>query len=355
MTGPLDVLIRADASSSIGLGHAMRCFALAEALRDAGGRTAGFLMSVPPPAFVGRAEAAGLPVLALRAEPGSSSDASETAQLAGELGSAWVVIDGYHFGGAYQDALTRGAAKVLALDDHGHADHYAADLVLNQNLGADEALYGRRAERTELLLGSRHALLRREFRLWAEPRPPVPERATSLLVTLGGSDPDNLTGRVLDALSLVPWPLSVSVLVGAANPHGRELDEAARRCEQAVELVFDARDVPERMARADLAVAAAGGTSWELARIGTPQIAIVLADNQRPAGQALGQHQLAVVLGWHEELSTRNVADAVMKLADDHAARDRLARRGRELIDGRGADRVLARMGLLDRRAAALV
>ncbi len=56
---------------------------------------------------------------------------------------------------------------MLFIDEQlGHAAHYSADLVLNQNAFADEGLYPRRDASTRLLLGPRFALLRHEFVEW---------------------------------------------------------------------------------------------------------------------------------------------------------------------------------------------
>jgi UDP-2,4-diacetamido-2,4,6-trideoxy-beta-L-altropyranose hydrolase len=334
------ILVRTDASVAIGLGHAMRCLALVQALADECGGTGEFLMIDPPPAFVARAVREAATVSDLH-----GGDLVETARRA--EGADWVVLDGYHFDGAYQRALVDAGLKLLAFDDHGHAGSYPAHLVLNQNLGAGPEPYADRAPYTRLLLGPRHALLRREFRVWDGAPRIVPEVARRVLVTLGGSDPDNVSARVLAALRDVDAPLEVQVLIGGANPHREALERAAAACPHPVELAVDVLDVRERMAWADLAVAAAGGSTWELARVGTPQIAIVLADNQRPAGRALGEQGLAVSLGWHADLSAGDIAGAVAGLAADAARREDLSRRGRELIDGRGALRVLGAMGLV--------
>ncbi len=345
MSAPV-ILVRTDASVAIGLGHAMRCLALTQALADErGGRTV-FLMPAAPDAFAARARREGATLRALRAPPGTAADARETAALAGHEGAAWVVVDGYDLDGGYQLALVDGGASVLALDDHVHADRYHAHLVLNQNPGADEGLYADRAPHTRLLLGPRYALLRREFRTWDAPPRAVPVAARRVLVALGGSDPDNVSARVLAGLAGVRGPLEVQVLVGGANPHRHALERVAAGSPHAVELAVDAFDVPRRMAWADLAVAAAGGGARELARVGTPQALIVLADNQRPAGEALVRAGVAVSLGWHADVTEDVVAAAVAALAGDAARRARLAQRGRELVDGRGALRVLAAMGL---------
>jgi UDP-2,4-diacetamido-2,4,6-trideoxy-beta-L-altropyranose hydrolase len=347
------VVFRADASIAVGMGHAMRGLALAQALADERGGRSAFLMAAPPPAFAARADREAARVVALRAVPGGAADAAETLALARSHGAGWVVVDGYHLGEDYQRALVEGGMRVLALDDHGHLGRYHADLVLNQNLGAEAVAYGDRAPRTRLLLGPRHALLRREFRVF-EPSPrATPATARRILVTLGGSDPDDVSARVVDALAGIDLPLQVQVLIGAANPHRASLERAAAASPHPVELVADAVDMSQRMAAADLAVAAAGGTSWELARVGTPQVAIVLADNQRPAGRALGERGLAVNAGWHADATADDLARAVGAVVRDPGRRAELSRRGPELVDGRGALRVLAAMGLAASGAAA--
>jgi spore coat polysaccharide biosynthesis predicted glycosyltransferase SpsG len=304
-------------------------------------------MAEPPPPFVRRAQDEGARVEVLGVAPGGAADAAATAALARAEGAAWVVLDGYGFGGDFQQALRDAGARVLALDDYGHADRYPADLGLNQNLGAEAARYAVRSPDTRLALGPRHALLRREFRTWAGGARTVPDVARRVLVSLGGSDPDDVSSRVVRALGRVRRPLELQVLAGAANPHRAALERAAAASPHPVELAVDVRDMPRRLAWADLAVAAAGGTSWELARVGTPQVAVVLAENQRPAGLALAEHGLAVGLGWHGDLTDAAIAAAVDALAGDRVRRAELARRGAELVDGQGALRLLAAMGLL--------
>ena len=165
------LLFRADASSAIGMGHAMRCLALAETYSATAGGRSVFLMARPLPAFTERAGGAGAEVRALAAPPGSAGDVNETLATAADLGTDWLVLDGYQFDGAFQAALVDAGHRVLALDDHGHAGRYHAELVLNQNAGADPALYREREPATRLLLGPKYALLREEFRTMVRPAP----------------------------------------------------------------------------------------------------------------------------------------------------------------------------------------
>jgi UDP-2,4-diacetamido-2,4,6-trideoxy-beta-L-altropyranose hydrolase len=336
------LLVRADADARMGTGHLMRCLAMAQAWHDAGGRVS-FLTACRLPELNARLTSEGVQVEPLSSEPGSDNDAEETREAAQRLGAGWVVLDGYHFTGAFQRRIRGEGVRLLALDDYGHADHYAADLVLNQNLYAAEDLYRAREPYTSLLLGTRFALLRREFWPWRGWKRVVPAAARKVLVTLGGSDPDRVTLKVVEALGKVQLPgLEAMVVVGGGNLRGDELEAAARRHEGIIHLRSNVTDMPELMAWADVAVAAGGTTTWERALLGLPSLVIVLAENQRKLADAVRQAGLGWDLGWHERVGVPALVDSLERLLANAEERSTMARRGPELVDGHGAARVTA-------------
>lgn len=335
------LLIRADATAEIGTGHVMRCLALAQAWQDTGA-SAAFLCARLPEALEPRLKAEALELRRLDLEPGSKEDAFATASIALETGAGWVVTDGYEFGAEYQKALKDSGLRVLFIDDYGHADSYCADLVLNQNIYAEEAIYARREPTTQLLLGPRYALLRREFLRWRDWERTTPDVARKVLVTMGGSDPANVTGRVLSALSTLRVEgLEVEVVVGAANPNMSALQDLVSRFPVPVRLETGVTDMPELMAWADLAVSAAGSTSWELLFMGLPALVVPLADNQEPVARALVA-QRAVMSFPRSGLDP--LGPAAEKLCRDPARRGVMSSRGKGLVDGRGANRILTCM-----------
>src|SRR5271169_5127044 len=180
------LLFRADATVTSGTGHVMRCLALAQAWHDGGGRAV-FAMADATPAVEERLQSEGFEVTRLVVRVGSVADAEETAKLAHQHNASWAVVDGYGFGAEYQANLKSRGLKVLFIDDNGHAGHYSADLVLNQNVYAEEAPYRSRGLSTKLLLGPRFAMLRREFAAWREWRRENPAIVRKVLVTMGGS------------------------------------------------------------------------------------------------------------------------------------------------------------------------
>src|SRR5262249_7291209 len=128
---PRTLLFRADANIATGTGHVMRCLALAQAWQDAGGRAI-FVSAESTAAICERLLAESCEVASIKASPGSQDDAKQTAALARQNEVSWIVADGYQFTAEYQHALKSAGTKLLVFDDYGHAQHYWADVVVNQ-------------------------------------------------------------------------------------------------------------------------------------------------------------------------------------------------------------------------------
>lgn len=338
------LLIRADAGVRIGSGHVMRCLALAQAWQHAGGRatilTYGLAMALRR-----RLAEQDLEIVDADFGDGGSDDARAAIALAKRLGAEWVVIDGYHFGADYQKAVRDAGLHALFVDDNGHAEHYFADLVLNQNIHANEGFYANREADTKLLLGTRYALIRREFWPWRTWQRAIAAKARNVLVTMGGSDADNVTLKVIESLGYCgASSVEAAVIAGGANPHWDSISVAAGKSPIRIRLLRDVSDMPDLMAWAEIAVAGGGSTNWELALMELPALVVVLADNQAANCRQLAQAGVAVNLGWHAEFAPQALAEKLSILAGDARRRSEMSARGRNLVDGYGPRRVVAEM-----------
>ena len=337
----MNLLIRADASVGMGTGHVMRCLALAQAWQDAGGRVM-FAMAEGSSSFGNRLRSESMEVATITGTPGSREDLRQTTQLAAAQLAQWVVVDGYHFGADYQAGLKGGGCKVLFVDDNGHAPPYSADLVLNQNAYASEDFYRDRVTGISLLLGPRYALLRREFRTPGEPHHETNAVGKRVLVTFGGSDVANLTMRVIQALDQVGMlGLEATFVVGGSNPHACELETALAKATLQSRLQRDVTNMRELMASADIAISAAGTTILELACMGVPSILVSVAENQQRNAEACFRLGIATSLGNLDAASPARIADALRELLVDKERRSGMSERGRALVDGLGAERVV--------------
>jgi len=332
------LIIRSDASTRIGTGHLMRCLALAQAWKDAGSQVT-FITACQSEELLERLREEGFDLHRLACPYPDPGDWDYTQNVLTISPDAWVVLDGYHFDEVYQQRVKEGGQRLLVIDDMAHLKHYYADIVLNQNLHAEQLKYSCEPY-TRLLLGTRYVLLRREFLAWRGWQREIPEIAKRVLVTLGGGDPENHTLKVIQALQKIDiHGLEATVLIGASNPHAKVLEATTRQSRVPIRLIQNARNMPELMAWADVAVSGGGSTVWELAFMGLPGIIVVLADNQRSIASELESAGVAVDLGWYAGATTADIRSSLAQLLAAEEARAEMGQRGQQVVDGRGVER----------------
>jgi UDP-2,4-diacetamido-2,4,6-trideoxy-beta-L-altropyranose hydrolase len=302
------IVIRADASTRIGTGHVMRCLTLAQALIELGHQCV----------FVQRAHVGNL--LQFVAERGvgveslptsenthtyqndgdyaawlgasQQEDADQTLAAIGENKPDWLVVDHYSLDVIWEERLLPHVGNMLALDDMANRSH-ACQLLLDQNFGATKQKYQEKIEpNCTVLAGANYALLSPEF---ARRRDSSLERRRgnnqvhNILISMGGVDADNYTGRIVDQLARMPLDedLDLVIILGATSPHIDSVRQSITKLSCRAVLKVGVSDVAELMAEADLAIGAAGTTSWERCCLGLPTIQLVVAENQRQIGDAL--------------------------------------------------------------------
>ncbi len=352
------LIIRADASTEIGAGHLMRCLALTQAWQDAGGKVV-FITACQSDGLLQRLRQEKVELYQLPGSYPDPVDWEHTRQVISAHPGAWVVLDGYHFDHTYQRQVKEAGHRLMVIDDLVHFQHYYADIVFNQNLHAEQLHYPAEPY-TRLLLGTRYVLLRREFRTWKSRPREIPEVARLVLVTLSGSDPENYTLKVLQALQQVNVPdIEITAVIGASNPHNAALETAARQSRIHIRLVRDARNMPELMAWADAAISGGGGTYWELAYLGVPALVLAWAPNQEPNTRLLQERGAASAIILKDVRSPEMMTRLIGQLLSDRPARAAMSRMGQTIVDGNGAQRIIAVMSgraettvELDKRAA---
>lgn len=337
------LIIRTDASSEIGTGHLMRCLSLAQAWKDAGDEVI-FITSCQNEGLLQRLREEDFEIHIIASQYSASDDWEYTKEILADHPDAWVVLDGYHLNEVYQQHVKESGHRLLVIDDMAHLKHYYADIVLNQNLNA-EKLYYPCEPYTRLLMGTNYALLRREFLAWRDWKRDIPKIALHVLVTLGGGDPTNHTLKVIKALQKVGIPdLEAVVVVGAGNPHYDLLKAEIKQSNSYIHLTCDANNMPELMAWADVAVSGAGITIWELLFLETPILALILADNQSYVAEPIELQKAGRNLGRIENISDEALAKAINLLLRDFELRTKMSCKARNIVDGKGTERMINSM-----------
>lgn len=344
------VLIRADASPTIGSGHIARCLPLARVLRAQGSHVA-FACRRLPGHRLEALSAEGFETFALP-ERYANEDPQQAiesmlpwqadidalgAQLEGQAEFDWIIVDHYGLDHHWQTAARRWAHRIAAVDDLA-TRRYSVDLLLNQNLsGLSENYAPLLPEGCRTLLGPRYALLREEFNC---PAIEIKPKARRVLVNFGGFDAAMQTHHAMLALADFT-ELQVDFVAGADNPAWAQM-QALAETRPNWRLHSFVSDFYQRMSEADLFVGAGGGTSWERAALGLPTICIAVSNNQQANGEVMAVTGAHVFMGAREQVSVEQLRDAVGFVADNYYLRQGLAERSRQLVDGRGALRVAA-------------
>jgi RimJ/RimL family protein N-acetyltransferase len=102
------------------------------------------------------------------------------------------------------------------------------------------------------------------------------------------------------------------------------------------------------MAWADVAVAGAGTTFWEMCFLGLPGLLLVLAPNQEKIAETAERMGIAWILP--SQGSTSTISRKLAELLNSENARKQQSPNGRKLVDGRGAERVVAFLSGLNLR-----
>jgi len=330
----MKVAFRVDASLQIGSGHVMRCLTLAEALRQQGAQCqfisraqpGHLLQLIQDRGFVLTTLPENIPMLSSDLEYGNKfekdpahadwlgcdwqTDAEQTRAVLTDYQAEWLVVDHYALDQRWEHVLLASCRKLMVIDDLADRPHQC-DLLLDQNLGRQTADYENLVHADcKLLVGPHYALLRpefatlREYSLQRRQQPVL----KNILITMGGVDQPNATGRVLQALKhcQLPEDCRITVVMGAQAPWLIQVQALAQDMPWPTQVLVNIHDMAQCMADSDLAIGAAGGTSWERCCLGLPSLMIVLADNQKSGAQALQKIKAAQLFG--------SLSDIEMKL-----------------------------------------
>ncbi len=331
----MKLTVRADASPQMGTGHLMRCLSLAQGWKDTSG-DAVFISFCKNDKLIQRIKKEGIKVYNLQ----HISDIEDTKKALKKENPEWVMLDGYHFGSDYQKEIKEAGYKLFVIDDYAHLEHYYADIILNQNYGAENFVYSAEPY-TKLLLGTKYVLLRREFLEYLDYKRQIPDVAKKVLITMGGVDPENYTFKVLQATNLVDFPLDVKVVIGARNTHYKLIEKEANSCKHNMEILTNLDNMAPLMAWADVAVSAGGTTTWELAFMGLPSMLCIVADNQEYAVNALVKDEIFQSAGWIKNKPAEEISHMLTELICNKAVRDMMYGRAKTVVDEKGIYRVM--------------
>ena len=333
------VLLRCDGGPGMGVGHAVRCLALAEEAVSRGhtvdlaGRLEGDFLE-----GLARSAPAGLRVLGpLSAAPDATGPLVQAA-----LGYDVLHVDHYDIGPDVLPALLGSdAARRPVLSSMADGAYGARPSTLLVDPTVDAQWEEPPVAAEWHLRGARYVPLRSTVRDLRHEAPAAPSHPVGVLVVMGGADPAHCAPLVVDALAQTRVPMDVTVVATQATQQGLA-ERALRWPGGRLQVIPPSPDLPAMMARADVVVTAAGTSVWELCALGRPMAAVAVVDNQVAGYESLVRAGAAVGLGRPADLVPADAAAAqLLPLLEDAACRAEVARAAAGLVDGLGSWRIV--------------
>ena len=323
-------LIRCDGGGKFGYGHVKRMVGLARALRDR--ESIGVLFALHG------SEDAALPIRRAGFEAVMIQTNDDLAALIRSRVPDMLVLDGREGPRrAELDDLTRTIAIVAIIDDGSDA-RLAADFAYYPPVPQARALDWTGA-RTVARIGWEWSLL--GLNPHVMPARGISARPT-LLVAMGGSDPQGLTLRAAQALIPLDSAFRIRFVIGTGTKNAAKIGASVAALKSNFETVEGADDLATEYASADLALCAFGVTAYELAAFGVPAIYLGLTEDHARSAGAFEAAGMGISLGVAAHVEARDILASVKALMSDSARRREMRHAGLSTLDGQGAARIAA-------------
>ena len=334
---------RADGNEKIAMGHVMRCLTIAEALRERGEKVLFLTADESPVQFIEK-RGFGVKVLHGRYDELETELPRITEILAGNSGEGrtGIVVDSYFVTPYYLEKL-RQSAKVILMDDEKKAV-YPCDGLVNYNIFGKTLGYEKDyPSGTRLFLGCDYMPLRRQFQNCSYT---VRDRVKNILFTTGGGDSlhialcmaERLMGSENPEIGGPVW----HIVCGPYHPDTEKLEKMAKE-RPFLQIHKNVTNMSELMQECDLAVAAAGSTLYELCSIGVPAVGFYFVENQRRNMETF-EELTSIRNAGDFSADPERVIEVIEKeeerLCREKGLRERISQTMRNVVDGRGAQRL---------------
>ena len=312
----MNILIRTDASVSIGSGHVMRCLTVAEELRKRDHEVIFFMKSLPGN-LIEYVKSRGFQVVNI----------FQAVDVC--------IIDHYSLDEKWEKSIRPYVKKIVVIDDLANRVH-DCDVLLDQNV---VPMYEQRydslvPEHCIKLLGTKYLIMRNEF---VEQRKQIKNRfhgVKNLLVFMGGTDPTHETIKVIRALQQSGKEFQrVDIVVGEGNPEREVIRDLCEELNYHYHCQINY--IASLMNKADFSIGAGGSTTWERCYVGLPSSSTIVAENQIESTKMASSLGAVWDLGWHENVSEQTYKELILSLNEKQDELKKMSNEGLRLTENK--------------------
>ena len=310
--------IRADGNSQTGMGHIMRCLVIAKE----------FIRRNIEVIFLVKYDEKLIEILnknKVKYEIIKSQNLKDESKVVCDiiknLKLDIILIDSYWISNEYLKEIYYNTNLLVSIDDNNLYD-YPSHIILNANIYAKDLNYKLINPKTKLLLGCDYAILREEF--IKESPIIIKDEVENILVTMGGCDINNYTPTVLKSISKIDT--QINVIVGPQFKNMQTIKNLSL-INPNINLINNPKSVKDIMKKNDVAISAAGTTTYELGVLGIPTILICQADNQENIGRKTKELEMMISLGSFHKVKVQQIYDNLLYLINNKSKREDMSKK----------------------------
>lgn len=348
------VIFRVDGSHRIGLGHVMRCIALAEGFEKNGIKSLFIIRDYQPEIFkIIRNNSFIIKIIPK--ENTFKEDVKVTLGFANRYHTKIIILDinnpitmvdleGYK---NYIQTLNRNNLYLIIIGGL-QEKRILSGIFLSSGTVIIPYFNAGRIRKTNgvsYLLGPDYFIFRDDFIKAAKRKRPIVSKAKNVLVTMGGSDPFRLTVKtVKDLVDFCKSSLNLKIAIGPVFDVSikSDIEKILENYKGNYKLIADSNNMAGLMFWADLVITSGGLTRYEAALIGTPTIVISYDDYQEKIMNDFKKCGCILHLGQAKNVGMGDIGRKVTGLLANSHIRDKMSKKGKALVDGRGVERIIS-------------
>lgn len=317
-----NILIRADASPSLGMGHIYRALALSHELNE---HRLWLVTREDADYKLGKAFLSKQPY-----DVTGISSEDDFFCFLNKHHFDLIILDILDTSQSFMERTRQFSKNIVTFEDLGTGAQLA-DLVIND-------LYTDFYPQESHWYGVDTAILSPHFET-VTPRP-MQENVSTILLAFGGTDPQNLTIKGLTSLNEIGFKGKVTVVLGPGYKY--EPIELSKFNLQG-EVLYSVENMAYVMNQADIALTSAGRTVTELMTLGVPTI--VMCQNSRELRHTHASSPFGVInLGLGQHVETSTLAQHILMLIHDDDLRKGMRTRALRAVNERTNRRVVKRI-----------
>ncbi len=346
-----NIFFRVDSSHEIGIGHVMRCLALADGFPSEKWQCQ-FICKSHSGNIKQIIESRGYVVKEMKLDPsfigaeiydrwvGSSQeyDANECLKYIDHTGD-FLVLDHYGLDVVWEKLLTPKVEKLIVIDDLANRPH-DCDLLIDSKYGRLNTEYKNHTrDSTKLLMGSKYCILRKEFSELinkAKEKRKLTKTIKNVLISFGGTDPLNYSELIVDLMMNKIRNLTLDIVIGS---HHKSLPKFKSINKKNINLHIDTNEMASLILNSDFSIGGYGGSSWERCCLGLPSFGLVSAKNQIEIAHSLDDYGASKCINESEIFEELN---SVLSNDGDFSWWSEMSQKAFNLCDGKGVDRIVS-------------